>query len=133
MSTTRAQGTLYHLHPNRQGEMLLPLNLLRSRYPELYEQHVAEYANRREALAARVEPLDCTWGDVVFLAPVHPAPLFAALARSGRDVGIARPQPVTIDAGRLVPRQCIIRLMRHGQAVTIQARATNTTICHSRP
>lgn len=106
------QGTLYHLHPNPRGELLLPLNQLRGQYPDLYEQHVAKYATRPHALAGRVGPLDCTWGDVVFLAPVHPAPLFEALARSGRRVGT--PKPATLDAGVLDPGRCVIRLMRHG-------------------
>ncbi|WP_350276914.1 hypothetical protein [Kribbella sp. HUAS MG21] len=114
MSDHRTAGTLYHLLTKNEhrGELLLPLAELRNRYPDLYERHAAKYAGRHAAMTQPVPPLDCTWEDVVFLSPVHPAPLFAALQRSGRKVG--QPEPATLDAGRLDPARCVIKLMRHG-------------------
>jgi hypothetical protein len=69
-------------------------------------------ASRSAALDERVEPLGCTWADVVFLSPAHPAPLFAALRRAG--TGLRTREPWTLDARRLDPARAVIRLMRHG-------------------
>jgi hypothetical protein len=110
----RVDGTLYHKPdvPVR-GDALFPLLELRHRYPDLYERHARKYDGRPGILDRRVEPLDCTWGDVLFLSPVHPAELFAAIARAGRPVRTSKPW--TLDAGRLDPDRAVIRLMRHGR------------------
>jgi len=109
------KGTLFHLLPRTtQGDHLLPLNQLRDTFPELHTRHARKYDGRESELSQPVAPLGCTWGDVVFLAPLHPAPVFAALNRSGRSVSTV--EPATIDAGRLDPTRCVIRLMRHGTA-----------------
>lgn len=108
------QGTLYHLPATSpRGDAILPLRQMRTRYPELYERHARKYAGRPGALDQRVEPLGCTWADVVFLSPAHPAPLFAALRRAAGS-GPRTPEPWTLDAGRLDPARAVIRLMRHG-------------------
>jgi len=86
--------------------------MLRTAEPDLHERHSTKYHGRLDAMREPVPPLACTWQDVVFLSPVHPRELFAALRRSGRDV--ADPEPATIDAGDLDPDKCVIRLMRHG-------------------
>jgi hypothetical protein len=109
--TDRAQGILYHLPASQlRGDALLPLRQLQTDYPDLYERHVRKYADRPHHLHSRVEPLDCTWADVVFLAPVHPLPLFRAMGSS------RIPEPWTLDAALLDPARTVIRLMRHGQA-----------------
>lgn len=110
---TAAHGTLFHILPSRTlGAHLLPLKELRRTYPELYTEHAAKYRGREHVMDEPVPPLDCTWGDVVFFAPLHPAPLFEALRRSGHKMGNL--EPATIDASALDPKRCIIRLMRHG-------------------
>lgn len=107
------EATLFYLLPQHiRGDQILPLNQLRYTHPELHQRHAEKYRGRQSDLDQPVRPLGCTWGDVVFLAPLHPSPLFAALARSGRTV---RPvEPATIDASQLDPSRCTIRLMRHG-------------------
>jgi len=106
---TSVQGILYHqpvLHP--RGNTLLPLHQLGDRYPDLYERHLRNYDARPDVLRSPVEPLHCTWADVIFLSPLHPAPLFDAIGRSYRE-------PWTLDAARLDPDRAVIRLMRHGK------------------
>ncbi|HTJ70990.1 MAG TPA: hypothetical protein VL551_25835 [Actinospica sp.] len=85
---------------------------MRTLLPDLYELNVRKYAGRpHDTMAQRVEPLGCTWSDVVFLSPVHPAELFGALrGGGGRAV-----RPWVLDAGRLDPARTVIRLMRHGR------------------
>lgn len=52
------QGTLYHVPPaDFRGDAVLPLEQLRSRYPDLYERHARKYASRPDAPARRIEPL----------------------------------------------------------------------------
>lgn len=114
MSADAVQGTLFHLPASSpRGDAILPLKQLRTRYPDLYERHARKYAGRPADLDQPVGPLGCTWTDVVFLSPAHPAPLFDALRRAG-ICERRTPEPWTLDAARLDPARAVIRLMRHG-------------------
>ncbi|MEW2519970.1 hypothetical protein [Actinacidiphila alni] len=106
----RARGTLFHTAVTApRGDALLPLKLLGERYPDLYARHVAKYAGREFRLRERVIPLDCDWTDVVFFSPVDSTVLFDAVRGAGRRV---RGGPMwTVDAARLDPRRCCVRLM----------------------
>ncbi|WP_162802294.1 hypothetical protein [Ornithinimicrobium murale] len=111
--TPTISGTLYHRPASSvRGDSILPLTALRRAHPDLYDLHAAKYAAQPGVLGQVIEPLGCTWGDVVFLSPVHPAPLFAALARAGRIV--PESEPWVIPARRLNPARTVIRLMRAG-------------------
>lgn len=83
----RVQGTLYHAPvPQPSGDLILPLNQMRSRYPELDEQKYAKYRGGREYVPTLpFPPLNCTWGDVLFFSPVDSRSLFAAIRQSGRS------------------------------------------------
>ncbi len=95
-----------------RGDRILPLNQLRDHYPDLYERHFQKYAGRPYGVDIPVYPLECTWGDVVFLSPVHPAPIFEALYESGR---ISKPviNHWTLDADLLDPANTCILLKRY--------------------
>ncbi|GAA3166068.1 hypothetical protein GCM10010486_35820 [Nonomuraea roseoviolacea subsp. carminata] len=89
---------------------MLPLAMLRDRHPDLHARHVAKYIGREDRLRERVIPLDCAWADVVFLSPFDPTVLFDAARSAGRRVWDG---PVwTLDAAKLAPERCCIRLMR---------------------
>jgi hypothetical protein len=103
---------LYKAADQVLGDKILPLNQLRDRYPELYDRHVQKYTGRLDRLNTPVYPLDCTWADVVFLSPVHPAPIFEAMQESGR-IGPAVIDYWTLDAELLDPTQTCILLKRH--------------------
>lgn len=83
---------LYHgVSDAMDGVTLHPLNVLRDRAPGIHAREIAKYVGNphREALPATVIPrLDCLWGDVVFLAPIHPHRLFTAWVAAG-----AKPNP----------------------------------------
>jgi hypothetical protein len=84
------------------GDTLYPLNKLRGLYPELYTEQRAKYSNRPHVPESYIEPLDCAWGDVVFLTPVHPQDVFQAIS----EAGFQRPQRTgffEIDAESLDP------------------------------
>ncbi|NIK56109.1 hypothetical protein [Kribbella shirazensis] len=103
---------LYKAAGDIRGDAILPLNQLRVRYPDVYEREVAKYAARPETLRNPVYPLDCCWADVVFLSPVHPAPIFEALHQSGR-IGPVNLHYWTVDAELLDPATTCILLKRH--------------------
>lgn len=106
-------GELFHVPSMTvRGDAVLPLNMLRERYPGLYSRHRSQQRADLSLPLPQVEPLRCDWGDVVFFSPVHPAPLFAALRRSGRPVSGRRPW--VLPAARLDPSRTVIRLMRAG-------------------
>lgn len=106
-------GKLYHRPATPvRGDAILPLNTLRQFHPDLYELHRAKYETTPGVLSQPVEPLGCTWSDVVFLSPVHPAPLYEALRRSGRVV--PEREPWVLPAARFDPSNTVIRLMRAG-------------------
>lgn len=107
------EGVLFHRPATPvRGDRILPLSGLRDRHADLFELHSAKYAHGPEGLSAEIRPLACTWADVIFLSPVHPAPLFTALRRSGRSVSAA--EPWVLPAHKLDPSRAVIRLMRAG-------------------
>ncbi|WP_326645110.1 hypothetical protein OIE67_27170 [Nonomuraea fuscirosea] len=107
----RARGILFHaMIADPRGDHLLPLAMLRERYPDLHARHIAKYVGREHLLDERVGPLACTWAEVVFLSPVNPTVLFDAIRSGGRRMGDV---PLwTLDASQLDPARCCIRLMR---------------------
>ena len=113
MPTHTVRGTLYHRPTTAvRGDAVLPFKMLKHAHPDLYRINARKYADDLTVVDRLVEPLGCTWGDVVFLSPVHPAPLFAALRRAGRPMRDV--EPWTLDARRLDPARTTIRLMRRG-------------------
>jgi hypothetical protein len=103
---------LYKAAGDIRGDNILPLNQLRVHYPDLYEREFAKYAVRPEIVDYPVYPLGCRWADVVFLSPVHPAPIFAAMHESGR-IGPVTVDYWTLDADLLDPANTCILLKRH--------------------
>jgi len=103
---------LYKAAGDIHGDDILPLNQLRTHYPDIYARELGKYAARLETLENPVYPLGCCWADVVFLSPVHPAPIFAALQQSGR-IGPVVIDYWTIDAVLLDPADTCILLKRH--------------------
>jgi hypothetical protein len=104
-----------------RGDAVLPLNMLRDQHPDLYEREATKYAMRPETMGYPVYPLNCTWTDVVFLSPVHPAPLFEAMHESGR-IGRVVVDYWTLDAELLDPANTCILLKRHDPALRPQPR-----------
>jgi hypothetical protein len=75
---------LYHIVPPRLvGNELMPLTTLKEKDEALYNQHIQKYANRKETMEIRIEPLQCLWNDVVFLSPIHPSDLAQTFEQLG--------------------------------------------------
>lgn len=116
-TASKVRGILYHSpvsHP--YGDQLLPLTMMRDRYPELYAAQHAKYIGREWVLDLPVPPLDCTWGDVVFFSPVDSTLIFDALRDAGHQVPASR--FCIMDAALLDPERTCIRLMRKSATET---------------
>ncbi len=83
---------LYHRVPedmtqNEEGkDVLYPLNVLKEKFPGLYEVKVQKYldSDYRKSIPNRIIPeLNVTWGDVVQLTAVHPEDLKKELVKAG--------------------------------------------------
>ena len=69
---------LYHRKTlGLEGNILYPLNELKTLKPHIYEKAVRKYKGREILLTRKVPILDCLWNDVLHFSPVHPAKIFA--------------------------------------------------------
>lgn len=100
---------VYHAVPkSMKGDFLLPLNSLRTSFPELYFAALRKYQEREHVPNQRIDGLDCRWVDVVHLSPVAPNDLMRALGRFG--FGNSTTEFFQIDANSLDPTRTIIYL-----------------------
>lgn len=77
---------LYHMYL-REGlrdNILYTLNELKNVHPDLYVLHQEKYSTRPGVSKQCFPHLDCEWGDVVFLCPVHPEKICAAASWYGK-------------------------------------------------
>ena len=105
---------LYHFVPkNMTGNILYPLNQLKTVHPNLYEQHVKKYDWRTEVVAGQIPILDCLWNDVLHFSPVHPSKVKNELIALGRDVPTLK--AFELDAESLLKSQTVIYNYLHEQ------------------
>lgn len=75
---------LYHWVPEGMtGNILYPLNTLKSKYPDLYAKHATKYAGRENLMDITIPVLNCKWNDVLHLTAVHPEKVAQALREAG--------------------------------------------------
>ena len=75
---------LYHWVPkNMTGHVLYPLNVLKEKYPEAYEEHKSKYKGREEVMALVIPRINCLWNDVLHLSAIHPKMVKEAVAEAG--------------------------------------------------
>jgi len=61
-----AKYFLYHLVPkNIRGDILYPLNILKSIYPDIYQYQVNKYFGREYIIEQRIPLFNCLWNDVL--------------------------------------------------------------------
>jgi len=67
------RSVVYHAVPeNMQGTVLYPRNELAKSHPEMAAAYTEKYVGREEVAETHIPTLDCNWGDVLFMSPVHP-------------------------------------------------------------
>jgi hypothetical protein len=83
-SSERQENFLYHKVPEDvRGSEIVSLNVLKERDEELHQKEVVKYEGRKELMQINIEPLDCSWADVIFLAAVHPQEIHRELREAG--------------------------------------------------
>lgn len=74
---------VYHMVPKKMmGDRLIPLNQLKDKNEELYEEYKEKYFNhtdRPKLLERTVPKLDCLWNDVLHFLPLHPHHIYQGL------------------------------------------------------
>ncbi|MGG4470614.1 group-specific protein [Paenibacillus alvei] len=78
------QEFIYHMVPNQMvGDKLIPLNSLKTTYPDLYENYTKKYLDhpeRSKLLQRYIPRLNCLWNDVIHFLPIHPHYVFDTLS-----------------------------------------------------
>ncbi len=101
---------LYHEVPkDLEGDTLYPLNVLKEKYPEIYDKKVAKYEGRQEVLNWNIPPLNCLWNDALHLTAVHPRAVKEALEEAGY-MGKYEVTCYEIDPTLLDPKNTIVYL-----------------------
>ena len=78
---------LYHRVPkDMRGNILYPLNKLKTIEPEIYISAVKKYKDREWVSEQEITPLSCLWSDVIHLTSVHPSGIIQALREAGKDI-----------------------------------------------
>jgi len=104
---------LYHLVPkNLRGNILYPLNTLKEKYPDIYEQQVVKYAGREHITRQRIPILDCLWNDVLHFSAVDPKEIKQALIEAGQSPDFSM-RCYRIDPGSIDPKNTIVYLFAH--------------------
>ena len=81
MPSSKAQFVYHILPANLRGDVLYPLNQLKSTHPDLYELHAQKYAWRESRQKMKIPKLNCLWNDVLHFCPIHPNKIYQALCR----------------------------------------------------
>jgi hypothetical protein len=80
---------LYHrvpenMMPNEEGKKIIyPLNILKEKFPGLYELEIKKYTNRGNIPETIIPTMNAVWGDVVQLTAIHPEELKKELVKAG--------------------------------------------------
>jgi hypothetical protein len=94
---------LYHwVPPAMTGTQLVPLNQLKAISERAYRFATRKYAGRENVRQFFIPPLECYWGDVIFLTAVHP--LEVKKAYQGCGMELMKKRFFKIDPSRLDPQ-----------------------------
>jgi len=75
---------VYHRVPaNLQGNILYPLNILKTKYSKQYQEHAKKYEGRLQIMKQTIPKLNCLWNDVLHFTAVEPRVIKQALTSSG--------------------------------------------------
>lgn len=68
-----------------RGSILYPLNALKEKHPDIYEQQVNKYIGREHIIQQQIPVLDCLWNDVLHFSAIDPIEIKQALIEAGRN------------------------------------------------
>jgi len=114
----------HHVPKDFKGSTLYPLNVLKQKYPELYENEVSKYKGREYVTRQRIPILgDCLWNDVIFMTAVHPQKIFDASAEAGWGEIIPQ-RYFKIDLSTLDKEKLAVYLFKASEP-TVQSKVNN--------
>jgi hypothetical protein len=101
---------VYHGVPKRmEGNILHPLSILKTQFPEVYSEEVRKYAGREHVMENRIPIFNCLWNDVLHFACVPPIELKNALVEAGMAEAV-KLSFYKIDTSILDKENCIVYL-----------------------
>lgn len=104
---------LYHIVPkNLRGNILFPLNVLKNKLPDIYEQQVRKYSGREQLLKQQIPILDCLWNDVLHFSAVNPREIKQALIEAGRNPDFTM-YYYQVEPKLIFPEKAIVYLYSH--------------------
>ncbi len=104
---------LYHAVPkNLEGNILYPLNTLKEKYQDIYDEHVSKYIGREHVTQQKIPILDCLWNDVLFFCAVNPKEIKEALIEAGRNPNFTK-QYYQVDPKLIDPNNAVVWLFNH--------------------
>ncbi len=111
---------LYHwVPPAMTGTQLVPLNQLRNISERAYNFAVRKYMGREDVREFFIPPLDCYWGDVIFLTAVHPNDVKKAYTGCGLD--LMKKRFFRIDPAKLDPGLATVWLFKTRYTTAMEA------------
>lgn len=126
------------MKPNEEGrKVLYPLNMLKEKFPELYEVKAEKYSSSeyRKTIPEKLIPTlqEAAWGDVLQLTAINPEDLKKALVEAGYDP--VEMEFYQIDADLLDPEKTTVFLYREDledeDAENFEAYNPETILTHS--
>ena len=104
---------LYHRVPkNLKGNILYPLNVLKEKHPDIYEEQASKYIGREQITQQIIPVLNCLWNDVLHFSAVNPEEVKQALIEAGKDPDFQMMQYL-VDPQILKPENTIVYLYAH--------------------
>lgn len=104
---------IYHLVPkDLNGNILYPLNTLKSINHDLYLKKAKKYEGREATMENRLPILNCLWNDVIHFSPVHPGLIKDALIEAGM-MNIPPIEYFEIDTALFDPKNTIVFLNKN--------------------
>lgn len=86
MLKLQIMNTIYHIKPKGIfGDLLMPLNTIKTINKEVYKSAVKKYKGREVILEFNIPFLNCKWNDVLFFSPVHPEKFKTAYLEIGLE------------------------------------------------
>lgn len=100
---------IYHGVPDSLiGNILIPLNQMRSVMPDIRDKNLKKYKGREEILKRKLPLLNCLWNDVVHFLPLHPQKVFELQLELGLIPDIPPYKFYEINLGNLNPKKTVV-------------------------
>lgn len=118
------ENYVYHrVVENMRSTTLYPLNQLKTKFPDAYEEHIQKYNGREHLLDTKIPTLDCLWNDVLHFTAVSPNVLFRNITDAGFDAEIVWKRWYKIPISMLDPKNTTVCLYRRDISLVPDSRS----------